>query len=174
MGGSYLSAMGDETRLTPGTLTFTNALTNIERIEFFNEFAESTLSEVRRAGAHVAIGSYLGPATNYGLFSLRVGLRLAHVRGQFSSELTDEVQMAIDDPMPQETVTAINNGFSRTDTSCGVFIGMESVLYQRRTPIGHIQFVLDGEFANDWIEFDNFGDDSLATGSVLFGFTIGR
>ncbi|MCC6491870.1 MAG: hypothetical protein IT424_02495 [Pirellulales bacterium] len=157
-GGSYLSAYGETVRDTQNFIPLGNNL-------FLPITVSTTLKEVKRASAHAAIGWYWGPPMdNAGgdpqvRFATRIGGRVGHVRGEFE-DATD---------------FNISRGYGRTDTFGGVFAGTEAILLQRQyEALGNVQWTIDGEFANDWIDFGGFQKGSLGTASVMFGFMLSR
>jgi hypothetical protein len=163
VGGGYLSAFGDTTRVTTATQT-----TILGVVSSINQ--STTLDEVRRGSAHLAIGRFWGdyyddrgrdPQVR---LALRFGGRLGHVRGSFQ----DTPLVA---PPAGATVTA---NYSKTDTFGGLFLGAEAVLLERQYAFGQCKWTLEGEFANDWVDFESFHSGSFVTASVLVGFMLSR
>jgi len=53
-------------------------------------------------------------------------------------------------------------------------VGAEAILLDRNYSFGHVQWTLDGELANDWMEFEGFERGSLGTASLTLGFMLSR
>jgi hypothetical protein len=169
-GGSYLSAYGRETRPIPGTIsTLLNGqvIDTEEDPDLFN----STLKEAKRATVNAAFGWYWGDPIDVRSgdpqwrIGTRFGGRYGHIRGRF-----DEV--AVGTPAANERFTF--DYYNRTDTIGGLFVGAEAILLARDTRIGSTALTIDGELANDWIEFGAWGRGSLTTASVTLGFMLSR
>jgi len=174
-GGSYLSAFGVSTENTSGLRTTTNIVGVVtERVIIDNAFS-TTVKELRRGAVHAALGWYWGePLDNSARdpqirVMTRLGGRAGHVRGRFSPD----VRLINPDPDPGENQT-IETIYGKTDTIGGLFVSTEAVLLQRHTAIGHIQWTIDGELANDWIEFEQFKSGSLGSASIMTGFMLSR
>ncbi len=163
LGGSYLSAYGETTRQTVGQQTLSGVTTNINMA--------TTLKEVKRGGVQAAFGWYWGDVIDQRSndpqlrFATRLGGRWAHVRGRF-----EDVPLAF----PPVGAVITNSSYGKTSTIGGLFVGTEAILLHRDTSIGSIAWTVDGEFSNDWIEFDNFESGSLGTASVMVGFMLSR
>lgn len=163
VGGGYLSAFGETTRITTATQT-----TNLGVVTSIDQ--RTTLDEVRRGSAHVALGRFWGawyddrnldPQVR---LALRLGGRLGHVRGSFQ-----------DTPLVAPPAGAIvTANYSKTDTFGGLFVGAEAVLLERQYAFGQCKWTLEGEFANDWVDFERFHSGSFVTASVLVGFMLSR
>jgi hypothetical protein len=172
MGGSYMSARGDLVQITPGEVVLSNGTTSIP----FDEFASTRLTEVRRGGAHMAVGWILGsplaPASSMdrGIFAVRFGGRLSHVRGEFEDTILPDPQMELTDNLG----STAKRGYGQTDTVGGLYLGMEMLLIQRDVSLGDLRLTIDTELAHDWIDFKNFEDAGLGTASILCGFSIAR
>ncbi|TWU24766.1 hypothetical protein Pla144_36520 [Bythopirellula polymerisocia] len=166
VGGSYLQAEGTTTRNVQGNQvnTTTNTSTIVD-----NAF-QVTLEEVRRAGAHAGVGCYFGsllddrsedPQARLGLV---VGGRLSHIHGVFDTQ-----QLVV--PPAGNTLTQIN---AKSDMAGGIYVDFEALVLKRSSPLGDLQWTIDGEFAHDWIDISNFEKRGLATASLLFGFMVVR
>jgi hypothetical protein len=165
LGLSYLSAFGHTTRSTAGRRV--SALGTVTIVD--NAFL-STLNEVRRAGVSAAVGWYWGePEDVRGRdpqirIATRLGGRAGSVRGRF-------LEFAPIPPPAGGSLTAIHGD---TDVFGGVFAGAEAILLDRDYAIGHVEWTVDAELANDWIEFDGFDRGSLGTATVMCGFMLSR
>ncbi|QEG32841.1 hypothetical protein [Bythopirellula goksoeyrii] len=166
VGGSYLSAEGETTRDVSGKQT--NTATNTSMI--VDDAFSVTLNEVRRAGAHAGVGCYFGsllddrtedPQARLGLV---FGGRLSHMHGVFRSQ-------RLVTPPAGSTLTPINE---RSDMAGGLYLDVEALILKRNSPLGDLQWTIDGEFAQDWIEYSNFAEGGLGTASLLFGFMLVR
>ena len=166
VGGSYLSAQGSVTRDVAGNQV--NTTTTVSTI--VDDAFEVTLEEVRRVGAHAGIGCYFGsllddrsqdPQARLGLV---LGGRLSHIHGVFNSE-------RLITPPAGNTLTPIN---ADSDMAGGIYLDIEALVLKRSSPLGDLQWTIDGEFAHDWIDLSNFEERGLATASLLFGFMVVR
>ncbi|MCA9216696.1 MAG: hypothetical protein KDB27_26685 [Planctomycetales bacterium] len=127
----------------------------------------STLREIRRGSIQTAIGYYLQPLsgpTYEMLFSLRFGSRLGHAKADFDRVVNPDNQPG----------TELLKPFADSDDFLGLFAGVEWVLSKHEFLGGDMSFVVDGEVANEWLEFDGLKKDSLPTAAVLFGLTVRR
>ena len=170
LGASYLAAYGEG-----DTISVSGFIVGVPA-----EVATLTLRQISRAGLHSSIGWYLHdkakPAADGGvirsLSSFRIGSRLSHMHGHFRELPTEAAQNAGGLQSPLVERTEIING---NDTSWGAFLGIEYLfsrpMYNRG---GTLSFVVDGEFANDWVDLANFQKGRLPTASVLFGLSISR
>jgi hypothetical protein len=171
LGGSYLSAFGETTRATAGLVTTRLGSIVISR-ETDPDLFTSTLKEIRRGSVHAAMGWYWGDVMDdrTGDPQLRLGTRLGgrigHVRGRFGEDVPSE------DPDSNETFEIIPYG--ETDTFPGLFFAVEAIVLDRDTRWGSCQWVLDVEFANDWVNFSGFERGSLPTASIMGGFMLSR
>jgi hypothetical protein len=163
VGGGYLSAFGETTRITTATQT-----TNLGVVSTINQ--RTTLDEVQRGSAHLALGRFWGdwrddrnrdPQIR---LALRIGGRLGHIRGQF-----DDAPLVA----PPAGATLADN-YSKTDTFGGLFLGGEAVLLERQYAFGECKWTLEGELANDWVDFERFHHGSFVTAAVLVGFMVSR
>lgn len=163
VGGGFLSAFGETTRITTATQT-----TNLGVVSSINQ--STTLDEVMRGSAHLALGRFWGdwyddrsrdPQIR---LALRFGGRLGHIRGSFD----DTPLVAV----PAGATLADN--YSKTDTFGGLFLGGEAVLLERQYAFGQCKWTLEGELANDWVDFERFHHGSFVTASVLVGFMLSR
>jgi hypothetical protein len=163
VGGGYLSAFGDTTRATTARQTTILGVTTA-----INQL--TTLEEVQRGSAHVALGRFWGawyddrgrdPQIR---LALRFGGRLGHIRGRF-----DDTPLVAP---PAGATIAVD--YSKTDTFGGLFLGGEAVLLERQYAFGQCKWTLEGEFANDWVDFERFHHGSFVTASVLVGFMLSR
>jgi len=170
LGGSYLSAFGTTVRNTAG-LRVTSISGFVINEEIVADAFTTTLDEVRRGSVHAALGWYWGsPLDNRSAdpqvrVATRFGGRVGHVRGRFG----DDVPLIM--PGANQTISRI---YGKTDTFGGLFVGTEAILLQRDTSVGHIQWTLDGELANDWIEFEAFEAGTMGTASIMLGFMLSR
>jgi len=163
VGGGYLSVFGDTTRITTARQT-----TNLGVTTAINQL--TTMDEVRRGSAHLALGRFWGdwcddrgrdPQVR---LALRVGGRFGHIRGSFH-----------DTPLVAPPAGAtIEVDYGKTDTFGGLFVGGEAVLLERQYAFGRCKWTLEGEVANDWVDFERFHSGSLVTASVLVGFMLSR
>lgn len=166
VGGSYLSAEGETTRNVNGNQV--NTATNTSMI--IPDAFRVTLEEVRRSGAHAGVGYYFGsllddrsedPQARLGLV---VGGRLSHIHGVFNAQ-----QLVT--PPAGSTIRQLN---SKSDMAGGIYVDLEALVLKRSSPLGDLQWTIDGEFAHDWIDFGNFENRGLATASLLFGLMVVR
>lgn len=77
-------------------------------------------------------------------------------------------------PIPPPVGGSLTATHGDTDVFGGVFVGAEAILLDRNYAIGHVQWTLDGELANDWIEFEGFERGSLGTASLTLGIMLSR
>ena len=166
VGGSYLQAEGSTTRNVAGNQV--NTTTNASMI-VANAF-QITLEEVRRAGAHAGVGCYFGslldnrsedPQARLGLIA---GGRLSHIHGVFSGQ-------RLVTPPAGSTLTPLN---AQSDMAGGIYADVEALVLKRNSPLGDLQWTINGELAHDWIDISNFEQRGLATASLLFGFMMVR
>jgi hypothetical protein len=173
LGGSFQDSYGRSTpKATPGRVLTTTILGPVETVDP-NAF-QNTLEEVRRGSVHAALGWFWGSGfDNRGWdpqlrIATRLGGRVGHARGGFTEE-------QIDFPNPMLNQTAIDRAhFADTDTYGGLFVATEAILLQRQFSLGQFQWTVDGEFANDWIDFAGRWEGSLGTASVMMGFMLSR
>ncbi|MEM9659650.1 MAG: hypothetical protein AAF961_14920 [Planctomycetota bacterium] len=164
LGGSYLSAFGVTTRIVPGQEF--NSQGNIVADVDVN----STLSEVRRASAHAAIGMFWGSSFDNRSedpqlrFVLEAGGRYGHIHGQFFDQPVGQIPEG----------NSVFGNYSSTDTFGGLFVATEAILLRRNSVLGDLQWTVAGEFGNDWIDFRGFESGGLGTASILFGFMLSR
>ncbi|HYO23514.1 MAG TPA: hypothetical protein VEQ85_01040 [Lacipirellulaceae bacterium] len=168
-GGSYLSAYGATTRDTAGTITTTiNGL--VVNTTTDPDLFSTTLKEMKRGSLHAALGWYWGDPLDVRSndpqlrIATRLGGRYGHMRGRFSD-------VASETPDANET---FDTTYGKTDTFGGLFVGAEAILLMRQTRAGSVAWTLDGEFANDWVQFGGFGGGSLGTASVMLGVMLSR
>jgi hypothetical protein len=173
LGGSYQESSGRSRPIgTPGR-RITRIGTFVLEDAVIQDLFVNTLEDVRRGSAHMALGWFWGPGLdNRGCdtqlrFASRMGGRVGHARGGFTEE-----QIVFPDPNLDQTIAPAF--FKATDTYGGLFVGTEAILLQRQYSFGHLQWTLDGEFANDWINFGDRWDGSLGTASVMMGFMLSR
>lgn len=166
VGGSYLSAEGETVRSVNGTRieTATGDKTVIDDAYLV------TLEEIRRAGAHAGVGCYFGslldnrsedPQARLGVV---LGGRLSHIHGVFNSQ----------DLQPPGAGFTQSSASGTTTMAGGIYLDVEALVLKRSSPFGDLQWTIDGEFSNDWIDFANFEEGSLGTASLLFGFMVIR
>ncbi|RIK85080.1 MAG: hypothetical protein DCC67_04395 [Planctomycetota bacterium] len=171
LGGSYLSAYGETTRGTPGLRVTRDIFGNASASEIVDDAFETQLKEVKRGSAHVALGwfwgDYLDRPANDPQYRIatRLGGRVGHVRGEF------EPDVRLINPAGNQTITPI---YGKTDTFGGLFVGAEAVFLQRGYTFGNVQWTVEGELANDWIELHHFESSSLGTASLMLGFMLTR
>jgi hypothetical protein len=155
VGGSYLSVFGSTTHPVNGK-TGTTIIPDLFNV---------TLEEVKRGMAHAAVGYYWGDVLDFRgndpqwRIAARAGGRAGHVRGAFSVT---------------PGIAGVTPDFTKTDTTGGLFVGVEAILLARDTQIGNLAWTIDSEYANDWIKFNNWNSGSLGTGSIMFGFMVTR
>jgi hypothetical protein len=192
LGGSYLSAFGRTRRTFDVIETVRNpaGVVQPDQSDVFSDAFESTLKEIRRAGANLALGWYWGNTLDNRTsdpqlrVATRIGGRLSHVHGVFreQSNLPANLDLNPGDMLTDDGVGGfVGNTRSietlanyKTDTVGGLFLGTEIILLARDTTVGSTAWTLDGEFANDWIEFDGWGRGSLGTASISLGFMLSR
>jgi hypothetical protein len=73
-----------------------------------------------------------------------------------------------------DVLQVIRPAYSTTDTSGGLFVSTEAILLRRASPVGDLQWTVNAEFANDWVQFKGFESSQLATASILFGAMLSR
>ena len=173
VGGSYLSALGETTRNVRGNQVVTQ--NNVQTVTIVDNAYSVTLEEIRRVGGHAGLGFYFGdmlddrcadPQLRFGMV---VGGRLSHIHGVFNSQQLIPPPVVV--PPATSTSTALN---AKNDTAGGMYVDLEALLLKRNSPLGDLQWTVDLEFAHDWIDFSNFEQRGLATGALLFGFTLMR
>jgi hypothetical protein len=186
LGGSFQNSYGKAPRLTESleTTTTQNILVPSATPTVVSERISAafltTLEEMRRGSLHAALGWFWGPGLDNRSadpqlgFASRVGGRVGHARGGFSEE-----QLIFPDPPNLNgnfltTQTVERTYYNKTDTYGGLFVGTEAILLQRQYSFGHVQWTVDGEFANDWINIGNVWEGSLGTASVMMGFMLSR
>jgi hypothetical protein len=163
-GGSYLSAYGESTRIVPGLRTLNGVQLNVP-----NAF-RATLDEIQRGGVHMSLGWYWGDIFDVRAddpqlrLATRFGGRWSHVRGQFDNERLVALPVG----------ATLETRYQETDTAGGLFVGTELILLNRDTAAGTATWLIDGEFANDWIEFTGWDRGSLGTASITLGFMLSR
>ncbi|BBO34399.1 hypothetical protein [Lacipirellula parvula] len=166
LGGGYLSAVGQTTRVVDGVET--NTITNV-KTPVADAFTVNLL-EVKRASVNLALGWYWGDVVDRRgqdprlRFATRFGGRMGSVRGRFIKHL---------DLVPSAN-SNIQSTFLNTDTFGGLLLGTEAILLSRRYDTCNILLTADVEFANDWIEFGGFDSGSLGTASLMTGFMLTR
>ena len=170
LGGSYLSAFGEQTRSFPGEEFDTDPFTPVS-LGIVDDAFNFTLTEIRRAGVHCGLGWYWGPSIDnrcndpQGRFATILGGRLSHIHGVF-----DTSQIVFPPVDPDGDVIEPRASFGHTDTSGGLYVNTQAILLRRHTNRGIMQLTVDGEFAHDWINFAGFDSGGLGTASILFGF----
>ncbi len=163
-GGSYLSAYGESSRVVPGLGTIAGVQTNVP------DAFRATLDEIQRAGVHMSLGWYWGDIFDVRSgdpqfrLATRLGGRWSHVRGQFDNEVLVNIPIG----------ATLETRYQETDTAGGLFVGAELILLNRDTAAGTATWLIDGEFANDWIEFTGWDTGSLGTASIMLGFMLSR
>ncbi len=159
VGGSYLSLYGDMTHAVNG-----RQVVNGEVIIVPDAF-DAQLKEVKRAMAHLAFGRYWGDVLdNRGddpqwRVATRFGGRVGHVRGRFDVE---------------PSISGLTPDFGKTDTTGGLFCGIEAIYLARRTTLGNMAWTVDCELANDWMKFNNWDSGNIGTASFMLGFMVTR
>ncbi len=177
LGGSYQSVFGHNEQFIPENFVHTPLPAGIGPVTV-NRLETSrvaNLREVRQAAMNVAVGWYWGPplddraADPQLRFATRIGGRFGHARGHFLEE--------------QLPVTLVSNSFQsealvqityeRKDTFGGLFVGTEAILLNRDYAIGHVQWTIDAQYTNDWLEFGGgLWKGSLGTAAVTSGFML--
>jgi hypothetical protein len=165
MGGSYMSVFGER------TLNTSAFVTPAVGDQFVVQNAFSTLlDEVQRAGVHAAFGWYWGAPIDVRSndpqlrIATRLGGRWSHIIGQF----TDTQLIA-----PPAGATQRTN-YCNSDTAGGLYVGTEVMLLNRDWAGGSVQWTLDAEIANDWIDFEGFESGSLGTATIMLGWMYSR
>jgi hypothetical protein len=175
LGLTYLNAFGENTQFI-SERRITSVFGSVTDVETFTDRRLATLHELRCSSLDAALGWYWGPpldnrnADPQLRIATRLGGRVGHARGHFIEE-----QLPVDLINNATTVqTLLTDPYERTDTFGGLFVGTEAILLQRQYAIGHIQWTLDGQYANNWIDIGGGWDGSLATASVMLGFMLSR
>jgi len=177
IGGSFLSASGeDDPVITPATIQISNAFGGQS---FAVPNALSTqLIQLRRGSFDAAIGWTQNPSDGVLHSWIRGGGRVGHIHGVFTDATTPAAQAIINMAMPGDTVT-VEADYDKTFTFGGLFFGGGTTVTTTAIdtlafgPI-YVAFGAEGEFAVDWIDFENFGDNELVTASLLFNLTLSR
>jgi hypothetical protein len=165
MGGSYMSVFGNRTLMTSG---FATPL--VGDPDIVPDAYTTTLDEVQRAGVHAAFGWYWGEPLDYRSndpqlrVATRLGGRWSHIIGQFTD--VEEI-----DPPVGGTQRP---NYCRSDTAGGLYVGTEVMLLNRDWMGGSVQWTLDTEIGNDWIDFEGFESGSLGTATVMLGWMYSR
>ena len=138
-----------------------------------------TLEEISRAGLHAAIGWFydVSPTPDDSrLITVRAGGRLSHIHGHFREDATDALQTVIDTAVAAGQTFSLANdpAISKTDTAPGIFLGVELDHTRYLTPGATISFLVDGEFASDWIDLRNYADSAMVTATLMFGVSLSR
>ena len=94
----------------------------------------------------------------------RVGGRWGHIRGRF-----DDLQL-----VPPPNPVAMSADYGKTDTTGGLFWGIEAIYLMRRTTLGNMAWTVDTELANDWMKFNNWNSGNVGTASFMLGFMVTR
>ncbi len=148
IGGSYLSAFGRGQSQTISGVIDRSGLGSQRLTDFMDE----TLDEIRRASVHAALGWYYDfsdvPEVSR-LVTMRFGGRLSHVNGHFHEQPTATLQSAIDaaNSLGIGFTLANDQVISKTDTSPGIFGGIELANTRYAAGGATISFLIDGEFA---------------------------
>jgi hypothetical protein len=181
IGGSYLSAFGRGDPLTiSGDAVVATPNPNDQNItRELPEFQTLTLNEISRASLHTALGwnyNFSDVPEISRLLTIRFGGRLSFIHGHFREKPTDALQTILDAAEAAgNSVTLANDPvISKTDTAPGIFAGIELA---NSRPIGRgatASFLIDGEFASDWLDLRNYADGSLVTATLLLGLSINR
>ena len=174
-GGSYLSAYGQERPVTvEGSIE--GGVLGRRTLE---DFLDLSLSELSRASGQVAFGWYFDVVdcdVCRSRFAARVGGRVSHVRGHFdeipTADLRDEINNSI--AAGENFVLEKDLPFKMTDTSPGIFGGIEFAIDRRVSRGVNVSFLVDGEFANDFVNFRGFSKQGLPTASLLLGINVSR
>jgi hypothetical protein len=174
-GGSYLSAYGRGEPLTIGG-SITRGAQAPQRLD---EFLDLTLEEISRAGLHAAVGWYYDASStpdDSRLMTMRFGGRISHVHGHFREDATDGLQTVIDTAIAagQNFSLANDPAISKTDTAPGIFAGIELDHTRYLTQGATLSFLVDGEFASDWIDMKNYADSAMVTATLMFGVSVSR
>ena len=176
-GGSYLSTFGrEDPKTVSGNLVVPSRPSPSDEIPLEN-FMDLELVEISRVSAQTAFGWYFDrkyETCNY-RFASRFGGRLSHIRGHFDEILTEELKEEIRDLADNELFTfAKHRELVETDMAPGIFAGIEMALDRRVSRTARISFLVDAEFAHDWIHFKGYAKKGLPTASVLFGVNLSR
>jgi hypothetical protein len=178
LGGSYLSAFGEQIRTIPGEEFDTNTIPNAPNVSLgiVDDAFNLKLTEVRRGGVHCGLGYYWGPSIDNHCndpqvrFATILGGRLSHIHGVFATDQINQIRFPPVNPPGNGDVIVPRPSDSRTDTSGGLYVNTQVILLRRNAGCGIMQFTVDGEFAHDWINLDGFKSGGLGTASILFGF----
>jgi hypothetical protein len=175
LGGSYLSAFGEQIRTIPGEEFDTDPVQNVS-LGIVDDAFNLKLTEVRRGGVHCGLGYYWGPSIDNRCndpqvrFATILGGRLSHIHGVFE---TDQIIFPpVDSSGDGDVIVPRPPPNSHTDTSGGLYVNTQVILLRRNAGRGIMQFTIDGEFAHDWINLDGFKSGGLGTASILFGFLL--
>jgi hypothetical protein len=175
LGLTYLNAFGENTQFIPER-RITSVFGSVTNVETLADRRLATLHELRCTSLDAALGWYWGPpldnrnADPQLRIATRLGGRVGHARGRFIEE-----QLPVDLINNATTVqTLLVDPYERTDMFGGLFVGTEAILLQRQYAIGHIQWTLDGQYANNWIDIGNRWEGSLGMASVMMGFMLSR
>ena len=175
LGFSYLSAFG---RGRPKTISgvIERSTLGPQRLD---DFQDMTLTEVSRASIHTGLGWFHDfsevPEVSR-LLTCRFGSRLSHIHGHFRETPTEDLEAAIEvaELLGEAFTLANDQEFSKTDTAWGIYTGIELSHTYYTSSGATLAFLVDGEFAADWIDFKNYADDRLVTATVLFGLSVNR
>jgi hypothetical protein len=177
LGGSYQESRGVATPVNIQGTQLTRVNGVVIDADFLPTAFSATLEELRRGSVHAALGWFWGDGLDNRSWdpqirvATRVGGRVGHARGGFD---IDQHIFAPAPPNDATTITLTRDYFNRSDTYGGLFVGTEAILLQRQYSFGHVQWTVDGEFAQDWINIGNVWKDSLGTASVMMGFMLSR
>jgi hypothetical protein len=164
VGGSYMSIYGDTTQTVNGRQNVNG------NIVIVPDAFDANLREVKRAMAHLAFGRYWGDVLDtrsddpQWRIASRVGGRWGHIRGRF-----DDLQL-----VPPPNPVAMSADYGKTDTTGGLFWGIEAIYLMRRTTLGNMAWTVDTELANDWMKFNNWNSGNVGTASFMLGFMVTR
>ncbi len=171
LGGSHMSAFGETKRTSGGVVT--NILIDNDPGMLDPDAFITTLKELQRSTVHAALGYYWGsPIDNRAggwdvRLATRFGGRVGSMRGRFDEFLDPALASN-----PLNNVALVPH--AKTDLTGGLFFSIEAVVLQRAYRYGTIQWTLDSEYANDWVQLQGFDKGSLGTASVLFGMMFSR
>ena len=138
-----------------------------------------TLDEISRGSVHAALGWYYDfsevPEISR-LVTMRFGGRLSHIHGHFRQDPTEALQSAIDTAnlLGISFTLANDQLISKTDTAPGIFGGIELLNTRRVARGATFSFMIDSEFASDWINLKGYADGSLVTATLMFGLSVNR
>jgi hypothetical protein len=169
LGGSYQSMFGQNTQFIPERV-ITSIAGTVINVVTIDTSRTATLHELREGALNAALGWYWGdPVDNRAddpqlRFATRVGGRVGHARGRFTEE-----QLTVNLGANESLLTS---PYVKKDTFGGVFIANEAILLNRDYAIGHVQWTIESQYTNDWINIGGRWQGSLGTISLASGFML--